>query len=235
MTKTKTKKKKATKEANSSKTPSDRSIATEVRSALRSDSRVSSGACKVSVKSGRATLEGRVSTYRRKKDILDIVEQIKGVKAINDKIKVKPASKAADDDLRGEVLKALRSDPDIPANNISAVVKKGVVTLSGYVPSTPQWERAREAALSVNGILDVKNLLLVDPKIVRSDTEISKDIVRMLYSLDGIDVSSVEIAVVAGQVVLSGKIDSLVSAKRAVKAAAGIRSVKQVVNKLKVK
>ena len=235
MANTSTKKSTTAKKNKSNDAPSDRSIATEVRSALRSDSRVSSGACKVSVKNGRATLEGRVATYRRKKDILDIVEQIKGVKAIDDKIKVKPASKAADDDLREEVLKALKSDPDIPANNISAVVKKGVVTLSGYVPSTPQWDHVREAALSVNGILDVKNLLLVDPKIVRSDTEISKDIVRMLYSLDGLDVSSVEISVVGGKVVLSGKIDSLVAAKRVVNAAAGIRSVKQVVSKLKVK
>ncbi len=228
-TKEKTTAKKASEE------PTDRSIATEVRSALRSDSRVSSGSCKVSVKNGRVILEGRVSTYRRKKDILDIAEQIKGVKAIDDKVKVKPASKAADDDLREEVLKALKSDPDIPANNISAVVKKGIVTLSGYVPSTPQWEHAKEAALSVNGILDVKNLLLVDPKIVRSDTEIAKDIVRMLHSLDGLDIASVGVSVVAGQVILSGKIDSLFSARRAVKAASGIRSVKQVVNKLKVK
>jgi osmotically-inducible protein OsmY len=229
------KSKESKREATTVDTPSDRSIATEIRSALRSDSRVSTGSCKVSVANGRVLLEGRVSTYRRKKDILDIVEQIKGVRAIEDKIKVKPASKAADDELRKQVLKALKADPDIPANNISVVVKKGIVTLSGYVPSTPQWEHVKDAALSVNGILDVKNLLLVDPKIVRSDTEIAKDIVRMFHSLDGLDVSSVGVSVVGGQVVLSGKIDSLFSARRAVKAAAGIRSVKQVVSKLKVK
>ena len=75
------------------------------------------------------------------------------------------AHAAAFDDavLTTRVKTAFINDPLIGAARIDVDTMKGVVTLSGRVPTKEQETRAIELARAVKGVTDVKSTLLIQP------------------------------------------------------------------------
>ena len=134
-----------------------------------------------------------------------------------------------DAELQKMVLQELKWDPRVDETEVGVQVKKGVVTLTGRIPSWGKKQAASQAAHRVAGVLDVANDLEVEiPGENRpSDTEIAqavRDALRWNVYVDERVTSTVS----QGWVALQGRVDSWFqreAADRAVRDLAGVRGV----------
>jgi len=85
-----------------------------------------------------------------------------------------------DRDIKQDLESELKWDPDINATDVGVTVKKGVVSLTGYVPFYMQKYEAENAAMRVKGVLGIANDIEVrlpsshqktDPELARAAIE----------------------------------------------------------------
>ena len=88
----------------------------------------------------------------------------------------------SDSDIKRDVETELRWDPDIDPTDIAVAVKRGVVTLTGFVRSYSDKFEAEQAAKRVSGVLGLANDLEVRlPNIdERPDPDIARDAVAAI-------------------------------------------------------
>ncbi|AZO41569.1 BON domain-containing protein [Mesorhizobium sp. M7D.F.Ca.US.005.01.1.1] len=86
----------------------------------------------------------------------------------------------SDRDIKQDLENELKWDPDINATDVGVTVKKGVVSLTGYVPFYMQKYEAENAAKRVKGVLGIANDIEVqlpsshqktDPELARAAIE----------------------------------------------------------------
>ena len=70
-----------------------------------------------------------------------------------------------DEDIARYIRQALKLDSDVPDERITVQVHNGLATLEGNVSATLQKEAAEADARKVRGVLDVTNLIDVQPAI----------------------------------------------------------------------
>lgn len=102
----------------------------------------------VTVSEGIVTLSGTVDSYWKKSEAEEATRNVAGVKAVVEKIEIRPVgsiAKKEDSEIATEVLKAFKWTPEIPAGKIKVKVEKGWITLDGDV----EWNYQREAAKKV--------------------------------------------------------------------------------------
>ena len=116
------------------------------------------------VKNGVVTLTGQVTMPFKREDIERRVSKVDGVKQVNDKITVLPASQF-DDQLRYRIARAIYSNPNFwnyaigPNQPIHIVVEHSRVTLEGVVSSDVDRAIARSIATNQFGVMSVTNNL----------------------------------------------------------------------------
>ena len=141
---------------------SDTEIAKAVRSALEWDVWVPEQRIKSTVSNGCVTLEGDVDLLREREDAERAIRRLSGVRAVTNKIEVKPSRLAADD-LREAIEEALERRAEREARRIKVEVHDSQVTLSGSVRS---WAEKRAILGTVShapGVRAVEENLFVDP------------------------------------------------------------------------
>lgn len=213
----------------------DAALATRVREELRTNGHVSSAEFLVTVHDGRVTLEGTVPRYSEKLAALEVVAQIPDVKGIHDDVTVEPPALLSDAELARLVSATLAEHGELAQRHISVSAKRGLVTLSGNVPSILAWYKAQEASLACEGTLSVRNLLLVDPVAVREDDEIVDEIVDVLEREKHLDPSGIDVKCVVGRVVLSGWVSGLPEKLRAERAVTRVHGIRSLTNSIKVR
>lgn len=120
------------------------------------------------------------------------------------------------------------------SHGISVDTADGIVTLHGRVPSAEQRTLAESAALRVDGVRQVRNLLQVVPEaeakaIERSDKELKEHLDKVLKDDRGLADSRIRVkSVDNGAVVLTGKASSANDHLRAVQLAHKVPGVKRV-------
>lgn len=129
-----------------------------------------------------------------------------------------------DNQIREEVLKALRWDP-----RISVVVADGVVNLSGTVDSYAVRLLAQEAAQFIEGVFRVNNLIGVEsPAMYWTDMEIDVAARKTLEWDALVPNERIEVTVTNGWVALEGEVTLLRErddAERMIRRLAGVRGV----------
>ncbi len=213
----------------------DATLAARVREQFRRNDHVSSAEFLVTVSDGRVRLEGTVPRYSEKLAAMETVAHLPDVKGIDDDVTVEPPAGLSDAEVARLVSAALGEHPEIPDRNISVAVKKGHVTLSGNVPAILAWYTAQEAALACDGVLSVRNLLLVDPVAVRGDGEIVDEIVDVLEREKRLDAAGVGVKCVDGRVALSGWVASLAEKLRAERAVRGVHGIRTLTDTIRVR
>jgi len=213
----------------------DTALATKAREALRANEHVSSAEFVVTVRDGRVRLEGTVPRYSEKLVAMEVVASLPDVKGLEDAVTVEPPSKLSDTEVVRLVRAALAGHAGIPERNISVAAKKGHVALSGNAPSILVWYAAQETALACEGVLSVRNLLLVDPVAVRQDGEIVDEIVGLLEREKHLDPSGLEVKCVDGRVVLSGWVSSLSEKRRAERAVTRVHGIRSLTNAIGIR
>lgn len=165
---------------------------------------------------GTATLTGTVALAEFKEDADRIVHRVKGVKAVDNEIRVggKPVSDA-------EIMKKL--GPQIAYSRtgwgglvfdaILVHVQNGVVTLSGHVKDYPDRDAAVGLAASTPGVQQVIDNIQVDPP-SPMDWQIRMQMARAIYGYPPLNkyainpVRPIRITVQNGHVELYGTVDS---------------------------
>lgn len=188
----------------------------------------------VAVDDGAVILTGHVPTLSEKRTALDIVESIKGVRAIVDEIEVRPVgtNMTADDEIAKRIANTLQWNTAIPEDRIRATVSGGRVTLEGEVEWRYQAEVAERAIARLGGVKGIANAIRVKPAVRAEDVT---NLVRKALLRDAeLDASGIRVAVQDGTVVLEGKVRYLGERRSAEKAAWSAPGVISVVDRLSV-
>jgi osmotically-inducible protein OsmY len=143
----------------------------------------------------------------------------------------------SDQEIKQDVERELRYDPDMDATDIAVAVKDGVVTLTGFVHSYgDKWEAEREAK-KVIGVRAVANDIEVRlPAVdVRDDHEIARDVAREIKLFLPLAADDIKATVRSGWVTLEGQVEWNFQSQRAEQAVRRVRGVKGVSNLITVK
>jgi osmotically-inducible protein OsmY len=142
-----------------------------------------------------------------------------------------------DSDVKRDVEMELKWDPDIDPTDIGVAVKKGVVTLTGFVRGYMQKYQAEKAAKRVAGVLGVANDIEVrlpssnertDPELAREAVEAIK--LELPYSHEKIKVVAKN-----GWLTLEGDAEWEYQRNRAEAAVRNLRGVKGITNLVMLK
>jgi osmotically-inducible protein OsmY len=138
----------------------------------------------------------------------------------------------SDNEIERDVKAELEWDPDLDATDIAISVKKGVVTLAGFVKSYTDKYEAEAAAKRVAGVGGVANDLEVRMPSVdeRPDPDIARDAVAALKSQLPISSENIKVIVKNGWVTLEGEAEWQYQRQTAEAAVRRIKGVKGVSN-----
>ena len=140
----------------------------------------------------------------------------------------------SDHEIELDVKDELQWDPNLDATDIAVSVKKGVVTLAGFVRNYADKYEAESAAKRVAGVLGVANDIEVRIPSVdeRPDPEIARDAVAAIKSQLPISSEHIKVIVKDGWVTLEGRVEwqyQRNTAETAVRRIKGVRSVSNLI------
>jgi osmotically-inducible protein OsmY len=138
---------------------SDEDIARAAIDALSWNSLVPQDRIKVQVGSGWVTLEGDVDWHYQKTAAYNAVCNLNGVRGVNDKVVVRPAS--IRDVVKDHIESALRRTFGRRTNRITVETRRDHVILWGTVNSVAERAEAERAAWTTPGVCNVENHLSI--------------------------------------------------------------------------
>ncbi|HEY0768946.1 MAG TPA: BON domain-containing protein, partial [Sphingobacteriaceae bacterium] len=119
----------------------------------------------IKVDNGWVYLDGSVQWDYERKAAERAIENLKGVKGIINRVKVKPKN-AEPSDIKKKISAAFHRSATVDAANISVSVNGNEVELTGRVRSWAERQQAEEVALRIPGIATVRNRLEIDSEIL---------------------------------------------------------------------
>jgi osmotically-inducible protein OsmY len=206
----------------------DAELQRDVSAELRWDPKVRDEEVAVAVKDGVVTLAGTVETYAQKMAAERAAERVSGIRALAERLEVKPPSDRArtDTELAHLVADALRWHAEVPREKVKARVEKGWVTLDGEVEWKFERDAAERAVRYLHGVRGVVNLVAIRPHV--SAYDVSQRIKEALRRRAELDASHIDVLAADGMVTLKGTVRSWTEradAESAAWAATGVRDV----------
>jgi osmotically-inducible protein OsmY len=143
----------------------------------------------------------------------------------------------SDHEIELDVKDELQWDPNLDATDIAVSVKKGVVTLAGFVKNYADKYEAESATKRVAGVLAVANDIEVRMPSIdeRPDPEIARDAVAAIKSQLPISSENIKIVVRDGWVTLEGPVEWQYQRNTAETAVRRIKGVRGVSNLIQLK
>ncbi len=143
----------------------------------------------------------------------------------------------SDSEIERDVRDELEWSPDLDPTDIAVSVRKGVVTLTGFVRSFTDKYEAEAAAKRVGGVVGVANDIEVRMPSVdeRPDPEIARDAVAAIKTQLPISSENIKVIVKSGWVTLEGEVEWQYQRTTAETAVRRIKGVRGVVNSIVLK
>jgi osmotically-inducible protein OsmY len=192
----------------------------------------------VDVNDGIASLTGTVSSWQERDIAEKVAKSVKGVRAVENRISLKPVTDRTDADIKNDIRVALAWDVRVSDGSINIAVNDGNVALTGSVGSAQVKKLVADMA-HVQGVkeVDVSGLEVMpgtQDEMVRveqpdfSDREIKKAIERAWKRNPRVSLYNLTANVEQGVVTISGSVDNLnskISAARTVRNTVGVEAV----------
>jgi osmotically-inducible protein OsmY len=143
----------------------------------------------------------------------------------------------SDSEIERDVKDELSWNPDLDATDIAVSVKKGVVTLTGFVRSYTDKFEAEAAAKRVSGVVAIANDIEVRMPSVdeRPDPEIARDAVAAIKSQLPISSEKIKVIVKNGWITLEGQVEWQYQRSTAEHSVRRIKGLKGVSNMIQLK
>ena len=183
----------------------------------------------VAVKGGVVTLTGFVDSFAQKLAAERAAENVNGVRAVAEELKVKlpSAFQRTDTEIAHAAVNALKWNVEVPDTRIKVRVEGGWVTLEGDVDWKFQKSSAEESVRHLTGVKGLGNLLIVNqPR--ASAYDVSQNIQSAFKRSATIDSQKISVEAKDGRVVLRGTVRSWAErqdAENAAWAAPGVATV----------
>lgn len=212
----------------------DRELQQHVQNALDWEPSVESSAIGVSVDNGVVTLRGDVPSFSEKEAAERVALRVFGVRAVaNDLVVlIAGAAERTDSDIADAAVNALRWHTSVPDKNITIVVRKGWITLSGAVDWQFQKDAAVRAVRDLTGVRGVTNAIEIHPSLKAGD--VRAQIEAAFRRSAEIDARRVNVTVQDSKIILSGSVRSFAERQEAEKAAWAAPGVAQVEDRLTI-
>jgi osmotically-inducible protein OsmY len=141
-----------------------------------------------------------------------------------------------DQQIRQDVEEELCWDPDVEHTGIVVLVKDGIVTLAGFVPSMASRNHVECAVMRILGVRGIANDISVrlTPEAQRQDAQIVRDVIAAIVADQPALADRVQVIVHDGHVTLQGKAESQWERQRAESAVRGIRGVTLISNHISI-
>jgi osmotically-inducible protein OsmY len=230
----------------------------EIRATLEKDTRINLHRypINIEIQNGDLVLAGEVENIAAKKLVLLAAAETHGVQRIVDRLKVAPAEKMGDAEIRDHVCKLLVEESALercfirglagvsvetvrkaitePSGSIVVEVNDGVVTLNGEVPSLTHKRLAGVLAWWVPGTRDVINGLEEVPPEEDNDDELV-DAVRLVLEKDPfVNADKIRVSSKEWIVTLEGLVPNETMRQMAERDAWYVLGVKQVINRIAI-
>jgi osmotically-inducible protein OsmY len=141
--------------------------------------------------------------------------------------------KVSDEEIKGSVTEALRSDEMLEASPITVTVEDGIVTLVGGVDSETKKRHAEAIVRSIEGVESVVDELEV--MLPMDDERADEDIARAaMLALELTGRSGVKVSVDGGWVTLDGTVEGYEQRESAALAVSRLLGVRGVTNLIEV-
>ena len=212
----------------------DTQMQIDVRDELRWDARVTPTDIGVMVKDGVVTLTGDAPHFVEKKAAEEAAQRVNGVRAVANEIKVKfldYSTERSDQDIGEAAISALKWSYEAPSD-VRVSVSNGAVTLKGTAEWNYQRNAAKAAVMSLAGVSDVINEIILEAKVQPSDVKARIEAALKRSAVSEGDGITVEVK--RNQVTLKGKVHSLTEKEDVRWAAYLAPGVTQVDNQLNV-
>lgn len=140
-------------------------------------------------------------------------------------------------EIQNDIIKELRNEPFLNANEIGVTVKSGVVTLTGTVDSYLKKTTAENAAKRVSGVKAIAEEIEVkyEDSFLKNDTEIAEAVLHSLRWHSAVNEEKIKIKVEHGVVTLDGDVDMEFQRTLAIKQVESLLGVKKIINNIQVK
>ena len=211
------------------------SLQKDVQDAIKWEPLLQAAEIGVTVKDGVVTLTGTVDNYIKKNEAETAAKNVKGVKAVIEKIEIKynhTWDEKSDLDIANEVISALRWNWNVPKDTIKVKVESGWVTLDGDLTWNYQRESAKNAVKNLEGVKGIYNNI----KIKSDHTDIIEKaaIEKALSRNWSINDNDIQVKVTANEVTLTGAVTSYYQKDEAERIAWNAPGVWSVNNELSV-
>ncbi len=189
----------------------------------------------VTVKDGVVTLTGIVDNHIKKTEAETAAKNVKGVKAVVEKIEIKYNSfwnDKSDLEIANAIISALKWNWNVPNDTIKIKVENGWVTLDGELTWNYQREAAKNAVKNLEGVKGIYNNIKINSD--HTDTIEKEAIEKALSRNWSINDNDIEVKVKANEVTLAGVVSSYFQKDEAEKIAWNAPGVWSVNNELSV-
>lgn len=188
----------------------------------------------IAVEKGIVTLTGHVANYTEKVTARDVVQRVKGVRGIADRLEIRLMNqkKTADDEIAARAIAIIDWDTTIPESDVQVVVSKGWITLKGDVDWQYQRESAEHAVRKLSGVSGVSNLITVRKRPQPAD--VKSRIEAALRRNAEIEANAIRVSVHDSSIVLEGHVHSWSERRAAQNAAWSVPGIAFVDDRLSV-
>ncbi len=188
----------------------------------------------VMVDNGIVLLTGFVDSYAKKLKVEATVKNVKGVKAVVEKVEVRFGieDEISDSEIARDVVNALKWNWEIPNDVIKVKVENNWVTLEGQLQWNYQRETAQKLVDNLVGVRGVNNKLTIKTEL---HDKIEKDLILAAIARDwSINDDEIDVTVLDKNVTLTGLVHSLYQKHQAEKIVWSTPGVWYVDNNLEV-